>query len=249
MNPTRLPLLPALALACLAGIVQADEIRVAVASNFSKTAKVLADKFEKKSGHTVTLAFGSTGKHYAQIHHGAPFHAFLAADTKRPQLLEKNHTAISGSRFTYAIGKLILWSPKPGLVDTKGNILTSGTFRHIAIANPKLAPYGKAAEEIIKARGVLAQLRTRTVRGENIGQAYQFVHSGNAELGFVAYSQIVRPDGTIPGSHWQPPTSLYPPIVQQAVLLKNNQAAREFLAFIKSPETRKIIQAHGYDTP
>jgi len=224
----------------------ADEIQIAVASNFTGAIKEIAQAFEKKTGHQVTLVFGSTGKHYTQIKNGAPFEAFFAADIKRPKLLEEEGVAQPGSRFTYAIGTVVLWSPDPAVVDAKGEVLSAGQFRHLALANPKHAPYGKAAEQVMKAKGAWETLQGRLVRGENIGQTYQFVKSGNAELGFVALSQIKKPGEAINGSYWEPPQSLYDPIEQQAVLLKDNAIAREFLRFTKSEPTRKIIQGYGY---
>lgn len=178
----------------------AEEIRVGVASNFANAVKTLAEHFEIDTGHKVTLVFGSSGELYAQIRNGAPFDAFLAADIKRPELLEKEGIALPGSRFAYASGKLILWSPMAGYVDPDGKILKQGDFRHLAIANPKLAPYGMAAREVLQARGVWDVLKVKTVRGENIGQAFQFVRSGNAELGLVAWSQVKQPGRPMTGS-------------------------------------------------
>jgi molybdate transport system substrate-binding protein len=227
----------------------AQEIRVAVASNFAGAMKKLVEDFEAHSDHSVTLSFGSTGKHFAQIKNGAPFHAFFAADIHRPQILEQEGIAVAGSRFTYAVGKLVLWSPRAGYVDASASILERGDFRFLAIANPTLAPYGKAAEEVLLARGLWSGLAGRLVRGENISQAFQFVRSGNAELGFVAYSQVQRPDRSIEGSYWEVPQGLYTPIAQQVVLLRENEAARAFLLFVRSPQASNIIRAHGYDTP
>ncbi len=224
----------------------ADEIRVAVASNFTSAIKVIAERFEASTGHQVTLLFGSTGKHYAQIKNGAPFDIFLAADVRRPRLLEKEGIAISGSRFTYAIGKVVLWSPKPGYVDSEGKVLEKGKFRYLALANPKLAPYGKAAQEILQRRKVWDKMRGRLVRGENINQTFQFVKSGNAELGFVAYSQLKHPGSSFEGSFWEVPQALYTPIEQQAVLLKDTELARSFLVFIRSEEMREMILRYGY---
>ena len=224
----------------------AGEIRVAVASNFTEAIKDIALLFEQQTGHQVKLAFGSTGKHYAQIMNGAPFEVFFAADVKRARLLDEGGISQPGSRFTYAIGKVVLWSPDPGLVDAKGDVLNHGDFRHVALANPKLAPYGRAAEQILQAQGAWKRLQRRMVRGENIGQAYQFINSGNAELGFVAFSQIRRPDGSLQGSYWGPPQSLYKPIEQQAVLLKESPVARQFLDFVRGEKARSIIRAYGY---
>lgn len=242
-------LIPALASMFCTGPAMTDEIRVAVASNFSAAIREIAGLFEQESGHRVIPVFGSTGKHYAQIRHGAPFDAFFAADAERPKRLENEGVARPGSRFTYAVGKVVLWSPDATAVDKQGKVLSSGDFRYLALANPKLAPYGKAAEQVMRARGVWGALRGRMVRGENIGQTFQFVNSGNAELGFVANSQIKRPGDTIKGSYWEPPQSLYSPIEQQAVLLKDNGIAREFLDFVKGGKAREIIQGYGYDAP
>lgn len=227
----------------------ADEIRVAVASNFTSTIKEITRLFEQHSGHKVTLVFGSTGKHYAQIKNGAPFDIYLAADVQRPKLLEAEGMVQPGSRFTYAIGKLVLWSPERKAVDPAGNVLEQGDFRHLAIANPKLAPYGKAAREVLQNRGLWQVLQERFVRGENIGQTFQFVKSGNAELGFISLSQIKRPGKFMPGSQWEISQSLYSPIEQQAVLLKDNDLARAFMLFMRSEEALKIIRSYGYGTP
>jgi molybdate transport system substrate-binding protein len=239
------------ALVLLLGTKQilADEIHVAVASNFTDAIKDIASVFEQETGHKVTLIFGSTGKHYAQIKNGAPFEAFFAADVKRPKLLEQESVALPGSRFTYAIGKVVLWSPQAGLIDADANVLEVGGFRHLAMANPKLAPYGKAAQQVMQAKGVWEALQGRLVRGENISQTFSFVNSGNAELGFVALSQIRKPGTDSKGSFWQPPQSLYDPIEQQAVLLKDNATAGAFLDFAKSEQARAIIQGYGYGTP
>jgi len=227
----------------------ADEIKIAVASNFSRPMIAISQLFEKNTGHKLSLIFGSTGKHYAQIRNGAPFDVFFAADSHRPRLLEQEGLAQKQSRFTYAIGKVVLWSPLKQYVDPQAHVLTQGDFRHLAIANPKLAPYGKAAMEILQKRGLWKPLRRRLVRGENISQTYQFVKSGNAKLGFVAYSQIKQQDGSIIGSYWITPQAMYTPIEQQAVLLKEGQAARAFLAFVRSPEILQLIHDYGYDTP
>lgn len=234
---------------CCSSQALAGEIRVAVASNFSSAIKKIVEEFELSYGHKVNLAFGSTGKHYAQIKNGAPFDVFFAADVERPQRLQEQGVALSGSRFTYAIGKLVLWSPLPKLVDSHGEVLSSSTFTYVAIANPKLAPYGIAAKQIMKSRDIWDSLQKRIVRGENIGQAFQFVKSGSAQLGFISYSQIKVTSQKIKGSYWIPPQSLYEPIKQQAVLLKDNAIAREFLDFVKGEEARMIIQDYGYDTP
>jgi molybdate transport system substrate-binding protein len=230
------------------GAADADEINIAAASNFMDAIKSLAARFETGTSDKVTLIFGSTGKHFAQIKNGAPFDAFFAADGERPKLLEEEGFAVSGSRFTYAVGKIVVWSPRQGYVDPAGKVLNQ-EFRYLAIANPRLAPYGKAAQEVLSASGLWGTLQGRIVQGEDIEQTFQFVESGNAELGFVAYSQIRRPNHSIPGSYWEVPQSLYSPIEQQAVLLRDKDAARAFLAFAKSEEGRTIIQSFGYDLP
>lgn len=232
-----------------AGWAMADEIRVAVASNFAGAIKRVAERFEVHTDHKVTLIFGSTGKLYAQIKHGAPFDLFFAADARRPELLDTEGVALPGSRFTYAIGKLVLWSPMAGYVDLQAKVLKQGGFRHLAIANPRLAPYGKAAQEVLQARGLWDALQGRMVRGENIGQAFHFVRSGNAELGFVALSQAKQPGQPIEGSWWEVPQTLYTPIAQQAVLLKENEAARAFLVFVQSEAAQEIIKGYGYGIP
>ncbi len=251
MNSSARPLRPVAVLLLLlaSSWSAADEISVAVASNFAGTLKVIAGNFEAASGHKVRISIGSTGKHYAQIHHGAPFDVFFAADSRRPALLEAEGAALPGSRFTYAVGRLVLWSPKPGYVDTQGRILETGKFQHLAMANPRLAPYGKAAQEVLQHLGLWKALKGRAVRGENIAQAFQFVKSGNAALGFVAWSQILRPGQPVTGSWWDIPNALYTPIEQQAVLLNDSKAARAFVRFVKTEKSRELIRSFGYDLP
>ena len=229
-----------------AGGVSAAEARIAVAANFAPALRALAAAFEARGGGRMVIVVGSTGKLYAQIRHGAPFDALFAADEQRPQLLEQQGRARPGSRFTYAIGRLALWSPEAGRVDAAGRVLTEGRFRHLAIANPKLAPYGRAARQVLTARGLWPSLRPRLVRGENVAQAWQFVHSGNAELGFVALSQVRQAQT---GSHWVVPQALYAPIVQQAVLLTDNPLAADFLRFVRGGEGRAMIESFGYLLP
>lgn len=229
--------------------VTAESIRVAVASNFNPAMRALVDQFEQQSGHEVTLISGSTGKIYAQIINGAPFDVFFAADVERPRQLEQDNLIQSGSRFTYAIGQVVLWSPDPDIIDDNACILNSDNFHHLAIANPRLAPYGQAARQILEAKGVWNTLQNRIVRGENIGQTFQFVKSGNAELGFVALSQLKHSLTGDTGSQWWPPVDLYDPIEQQAVQLSNKAAAADLLAFVQSAEARQLIQQHGYTTP
>ena len=249
MPQVLLKLLLVTATTLISGQAMADEIRIAVASNFAGAIKAAVGLFEAESGHRVTLAFGSTGKHYAQIRNGAPFDAFFAADARRPELLEKESLAIAGSRFTYAVGKLVLWSPATAYVDSQGKVLKQGTFRHLAIANPELAPYGIAAREVLTEHGLWDKLERRLVRGENISQAFQFVASGNAQLGFVAWSQVKRPGHVVKGSYWDVPPALYSPIEQQAVLLKDTEAGRAFMSFMRSEKAIRIIRDHGYETP
>lgn len=227
----------------------AAKIRVAVASNFSTAIIAIVREFELTSDHKVILSFGSTGKHYSQIIHGAPFDIFFAADAHRPERLEQEGVAIPESRFTYAMGKLVLWSPIDNYVDSSANILEQGDFRYMAIANPKLAPYGLAAQEVLQALKLWTKLQDRMVRGENISQTLQFIKSGNAELGFVAYSQLIHDKQNIRGSVWIIPQQHYSPIRQQAVLLKDNEANRAFLSFVRSDLALKIIRESGYDTP
>ena len=226
--------------------LMANEIRVATASNFTEALKIIAQQFEKQSGQKVTVISGSTGKLYAQIKHGAPFDAFFSGDIKRAELLDKENIAVANSRFTYAIGKLVLWSPETDFVDKEGKVLKEKQYRYLAIANPKLAPYGKAAQELLHKLDLWDDLHGRIVRGENIGQTFQFVKSANARLGLIAYSQIKRPGHTIEGSLWEIPETLYTPIKQQAVLLNDNESSRSFYAFVKSREAQHIIQSFGY---
>jgi molybdate transport system substrate-binding protein len=227
----------------------ADEIKVAVASNFRPAMTAAVARFEEASGHHALLIPGSTGKHYAQIVNGAPFDAFFAADLQRPQLLESEQRIVPGSRFTYAVGTLVLWSPTESLVDPDGAVLRAATFDHLAIANPELAPYGTAARQVLRALGLWQALAGQLVRGENINQAFQFVVSGNAQLGFVARAQLVNPDRSWHGSTWEPPQSLYDPIEQQAVLLRDTPAGRAFMLFMRSQEAGALIRRYGYDVP
>ena len=226
--------------------VMGGEPRIAVASNFAEAIKSIARLFETKTGQRVVLVPGSTGKHYAQIRNGAPFAAFLAADVRRPELLESEGLTLVGSRFTYAVGKVVLWSPRAGYVESQGAVLSGGTFRYLAMANPKLAPYGRAAQEVLQSLELWGKLRGRMVRGENIGQTFQFISSGNAELGFVAFSQIKRVGREAEGSYWDIPQALYTPIEQQAVLLKEDAVARAFLEYVRGEEAQKIIRGYGY---
>ena len=230
----------------------AGKAQVAVAANFAGSAKSLAAEFERASGHKLLLSTGSTGKFYAQIKSGAPFDVLLSADDETPARLEKEGLAAAGSRFSYAIGKLVLWSPRSGMVDASGAVLRSAAFKRLAIANPRLAPYGAAAREAMEKLGVWSALQDKLVLGENIAQTLQFVSSGNAELGFVALSQVQQGGKTPEGSYWLVPQADYDPIRQDAVLLARanaNLAARQFLDFLRGPSARAVIRADGYDLP
>lgn len=244
---TRIVLLSSLILAFAA---HADEVQVAVASNFTAPMQQIAADFKKDTGYKAVLSFGATGKFYAQISNGAPFEVFLAADDETPARLEKELLTAPDSRFTYAAGKLVLWSAKEDYVDGTGAILKTGEFRHLSLANPKTAPYGAAAIETMKKLGVLERTQPRFVQGENIAQAYQFVATGNAELGFVALSQVYKEGKMTSGSGWIVPASLYEPIRQDAVLLakgKNNRAALALVDYLKSDKARAVIKSYGYE--
>lgn len=225
---------------------------VAVAANFSKPMTEIAAEFEKASVHNVKLSFGSTGKFVSQLENGAPFEVFLAADDKNPLKLEQSGLTVAGSRFTYAVGKLVLWSGNVDYVDVEGRILSDGGFKHLAIADPKLAPYGAAAIEVLRNLGLLEKLQPLFVQGENIAQTQQFVSTGNAELGFVALSQVSENSKLLSGSGWIVPDNLYSPILQDAVLMKNgaeNPAALALLAYLKSAPALAIIRKYGYALP
>ena len=242
--------LTVLFLALLSPVTFAADVQVAVAANFTAPMQAIAAGFEQATGHKVRLAFGSTGKFYAQIKNGAPFEVLFAADDETPARLEKEGFAASGSRFTYAIGQLALWSAKPGYVDDKGAVLKQGAFAHLALANPKLAPYGAAAVESLNRLGLLAGLQPKFVQGENIAQTFQFVSTGNAELGFVALSQVFEGGKLTRGSAWIVPPGLHAPIRQDAVILtrgKDNSAALALMKYMKEDKARAIIRAYGYD--
>ncbi|MDD2270679.1 MAG: molybdate ABC transporter substrate-binding protein [Desulfuromonadaceae bacterium] len=227
----------------------AAEVNVAVAANFTAPMRQIAAEFEKDTGHTAVLAFGSSGKFLAQIKNGAPFQLFLSADDEKPAQLVKDGLTVAGSRFTYAIGTLVLWSAQPGFVDPKGEVLSKGTFARIAIANPKLAPYGSAAVEVLTKLGLLTALQPKFVQGENISQTYQFVSTGNAELGFVALSQVMKNGKITTGSAWIVPGKQHSPIRQDAVLLatgKDNAAAKALLSYLKTEKAKTIIRSYGY---
>ncbi len=238
----------ALALGGMAA-AHADEVSVAVAANFIAPMQKIATAFEQATGHKAVLSSGATGKFYAQITHGAPFQVLLAADDTTPERLEHEGRAVAGSRFTYAVGQLVLWSAQPGYVDAEGQVLRTGDFAHLAIANPKLAPYGLAAQQTLDKLGVAARVQPRLVMGENIAQTYQFVASGNAQLGFVALSQVMEDGRIARGSAWRVPASLHEPIRQDAVLLaagKDSAAARALLQYLRSDAARAVIRSYGY---
>jgi molybdate transport system substrate-binding protein len=227
---------------------QADDISIAVAANFTAPMQQIAAAFEKETGHKVLASYGSTGKFYAQIKNGAPFELLLAADDETPARLIKENAAVAGSQYTYAIGKLVLWSAKSAVVDAKGEVLKSGGFEHLALANPKLAPYGGAAVEAMKALGVYEALQSKIVTAENITQAHQFISSGNALLGFVALSQVLK-DGKIDGSAWIVPANLYSPIRQDVVILekgKGKPAAEALAKYLKGDKAKAVIKSFGY---
>ncbi|MHB1265988.1 MAG: molybdate ABC transporter substrate-binding protein [Acidithiobacillus ferriphilus] len=246
----RLFALPLLLAGMTVGSASADEVQVAVAANFTAPMKLIAADFEKATGHKAALSFGATGQFYAQIKNGAPFDILLAADDETPAKLEKENLGVAGSRFTYAIGKLVLWSAKPGFVDAKGEVLKKGGFEHIALGNPKLAPYGVAAVETMTRLGVMSALEPKFVQGENIAQTFQFVSTGNAELGFVALSQVYEDGKLKSGSGWIVPADMHRPIRQDAILLtkgKGNPAAEALLKYLKSDKAKAVIRAYGYD--
>lgn len=240
------PLLPVLLLAC-SGNASCDECDVAVAANFAVPAQKIAAQFARETGHQAILSFGSTGKFAAQIRAGAPFDVLLAADQETPTGLGSD--ALPVTQFTYAIGTLVLWSADPALVDAGGQILHQQRFRHLAIAAPAQAPYGAAAMQTLKALQLADQLAATLVTGESIGQTYTFVATGNAELGFVALSQVSEDGHIKSGSAWIVPESLHAPLRQDAILLKHgatNRAASAFLAYLKSDAARAIMRAYGY---
>jgi molybdate transport system substrate-binding protein len=225
----------------------AAETKVAVAANFTEPAKAIAARFEAKTGHKATLSFGSSGQFYTQIANGAPFEVFLSADAERPTKAETDGLAVAGTRFTYATGRLVLWSKTPGLVDGKGAVLAKGGFEKLSIADPKAAPYGQAAVETLTKLKLYDALKPKIVTGSSITQAFQYVQTGAAEVGFVALSQVINEQG---GSRWVVPATDHTPIDQQAVLLKTgagNDAAKAFLLFLKGKEAKAIIKRYGYE--
>lgn len=251
MKSSRVLSLLLVALMGVATQAQADEVTVAVAANFTAPMQKIALAFEQDTGHKIVAAYGSTGKFYAQIKNGAPFEVLLTADDETPTKLVAEGAAVAGTQFTYAIGKLVLWSAKPAVVDGAGEVLKKGAFDHIALANPQLAPYGAAAVQAMKALGVWETLQPKLVTAENIAQSYQYISSGNALLGFVALSQVLK-DGKIEGSVWLVPATLYRPIRQDAVILENGRgkpAALALMKFLKGAKAQAIIKSFGYELP
>ncbi len=248
----RLLLFATLILAAVAPTL-ADTVHVATASNFSQPLRLLAQAFEKKTKYRVRISNASTGKLYAQIKHGAPYHLFLSADQRRPEKLEQEGLAIPGSRFTYAVGQLVLWAPQQPfqeqpLQDEAKALISQPDLRRFSIANPKTAPYGAAARQTLKAMGLWKPLQGRLVRGENIAQTFQFIASRAAEMGLVAYSQLSE-EAKSTGYHWVVPQALYDPVRQDAVLLKRgaeNPAAKAFHTFLQSGSARALIHTLGY---
>ncbi|RJP68813.1 MAG: molybdate ABC transporter substrate-binding protein [Comamonadaceae bacterium] len=241
---------PVLALALVGGALHAAETQVAVAANFAEPIKAIAAVLEKTTGHTLQVTVGATGRLYAQIRNGAPFDVLLAADTRAPEQLEADGLAQPGSRFTYATGKLVLWSADPARVDARGAVLKTGGFRKLAIANPKTAPYGAAAVDVMDKLGLTAALTPKLVQGESIGQTYNFAFTGNAEIAFVAMSQVLEGGRLKSGSMWVVPQNLYAPIRQDAVLLRraaNNEAAKALMQLLRSPNIKTLIRSYGYD--
>ena len=243
----RRALMSMVALFATVGLAHGAETSVAVAANFTAPAQEIAARFQAETGDTVKLSFASSGQILTEISNGAPYDIFLSADIDHAQKAEQAGLTVPGSRFTYATGHLVLWSENPSLVDVQGKILKQGNFSHISIADPKLAPYGLAAVQFLRGQGLWTAISPKVVTGKSIAQAYEFVKSGNADLGFVALSQVI---GKREGSEWLVPDALHAPIIQQAVLLKpgaGNPAATEFFEFLKKPEAQAIILEYGYN--
>ncbi|CAI3788517.1 Molybdate-binding protein ModA [Pseudomonas sp. MM227] len=227
----------------------ADEVQVAVAANFTAPIQAIAKAFEADTGHKLVAAYGSTGQFYTQIKNGAPFEVFLAADDSTPAKLESEQETVPGSRFTYATGTLALWSAKPGYVDAEGAVLKGNSYQHLSIANPKAAPYGLAATQVLAKMNLTQATQPKLVEGQNITQAFQFVSTGNAELGFVALSQIYKDGKVEQGSAWIVPAALHDPIKQDAVILnkgRDSEAAKALMQYLKGPAAAAIIKSYGY---
>ena len=228
----------------------ADEVHVAVAANFTAPIQAIAKDFEKDTGHKLIAAYGATGQFYSQIKNGAPFEVLLSADDATPAKLEKEGNTVPGSRFTYAIGTLALWSAKEGYVDDKGAVLKANQYQHLSIADAKTAPYGLAATQVLSKLNLTDATKDKIVTGQNITQAYQFVSTGNAELGFVALSQIYKDGQITSGSAWIVPANLHDPIKQDAVILnkgKDNAAAKALVEYLKGPKAAAVIKSFGYE--
>jgi molybdate transport system substrate-binding protein len=239
-------------MATMVQVANAGEVTAAVAANFTEPVKQIAVLFQKETGHTVKLSFGSSGKFTSQIKEGAPFDVFLAADEKNPKLLEQEGLAVPNTSFVYALGKLVLWSAKPGFVADKGAVLSKGGYAKLAYADPKLAPYGLAAQETLQKSGLWDKVQSKLVTGESITQTYQFAATGNAELAFIALSQITKDGKVTEGSWWIVPATMYNPIKQSAVQLtaaKDPVAAKAFMTFLKSEKAMAIIRSFGYELP
>jgi len=227
----------------------ADEVQVAVAANFTAPIQAIAKDFEKDTGHKLVASFGATGQFYTQIKNGAPFEVFLAADDTTPVKLESENEIVKGSRFTYAVGTLALWSAKDGYVDAKGEVLNKNEYQHLSIANPKAAPYGLAATQVLEKLGLTDATKAKIVEGQSIAQSYQFVQTGNAELGFVALSQVYKDGKLTGGSAWIVPANLHEPIKQDAVILnkgKDNAAAKALMEYLRGPKAAAVIKSFGY---
>jgi molybdate transport system substrate-binding protein len=228
----------------------AAEAQVAVAANFAEPIKAIAAVLQKTTGHTIKVTLGATGKLYAQIKNGAPFDVLLSADTATPEKLEKEGLGQPGSRFTYATGKLVLWSAKVGRVDDKGQVLKAADLGKVSFANPKVAPYGAATVQTIDKLGLTAALTPKLVQGESIGQTYTFASTGNADVGFVAMSQVLEGGRLKSGSMWVVPQELYSPIRQDAVVMQksaSNEAAQALMKLLKSPNIKDLIRSYGYE--
>lgn len=230
--------------------VHAAEAQVAVAANFAEPMKAIAAVLQKTSGHTLKISTGASGAFYTQIKNGAPFDVFLSADNERPEMLEKDGLAQPGTRFTYATGKLVLWSVKTGRVDGQGAVLKAADLGKVAFANPKTAPYGAAALQVLDKLALKDALAPKLVQGESIGQTFNFVKTGNADVGFVAMSQVLEGGQLKEGSMWVIPQTQYDAIRQDAVLLKKgagNEAAKALLQLLQSPNIKDLIRSYGYD--
>jgi molybdate transport system substrate-binding protein len=248
----QLVFLGALLFGAMTRMASAGEVNAAVAANFTAPVQQIVELFQKETGHTVKLSFGSSGKFTSQIKEGAPFDVLLAADEKNPKLLEQEGLAVKDSRFVYALGKLVLWSAQPGLVDGKGAVLGKGGYNKLAYADPKLAPYGLAAQETLQKMNLWDKVQGKLVTGESITQTYQFAATGNAELAFIALSQITKEGKISEGSWWLVPADMYNPIKQGAVQLsaaKDPAAAKAFMAFLKNEKALAIIRSFGYGVP